>query len=675
MLKHLCQEQPKEWDRFIPALLFAIREVPQESLKFSPFELLYGRSVRGPMQILKELWTKEECTDETRTTFQYVVDLRNRIEQTCELARENLKKASDKQAKHFNKKTRDRKFHVGDKVLILLPNKTNKLQMTWRGPYIVTDKVNECDYKVLVDHKEKTYHANILKKYMSRVDQQETHIVATIIIDEPDDACDFGQKEGIPLVSLKKKEGLEDVKFSPTLTTEQKNEAMRVSKEYERVLSDLPGKTGLAECEVRQETDTPVHVRQYPLPYSKVEVIKKEVDTMLKMGVIEPAASPYNAPVVLVKKKDGEYRFCVDYRKLNQATVFDSEPMPDIDQLFSKLSKKKFFTKLDLTKGFWQIPMKESDKEKTAFTAAQGQFQWTTMPFGLKNAGAVFSRMMRKLLRPLDQESVSNFMDDVMIATETWDQHIRVLRRVLQRLAECNLRAKPSKCHVGFKELSFLGHEIAEGTIRPEEGKIQKILEAKPPRTKKELRAFLGLAGYYRKFVPDFATVALPLTDRTKKGQPEQVVWDENCEAAFKTLKRKLCEKPVMCIPDVERPFVLRTDASDRGIGAVLMQEQGHGLQPIAYASKKLSSAENHYATIEKECLAVVWGIKKFQPYLFGTSFVLETDHQPLLYLRKAKTENGRLMRWAIQLQQYDFTVKVIPGKDNVGADYLSRCV
>ena len=671
MLKRLCQEQPKEWDRFIPALLFAIREVPQESLQYSPFELLYGRQVRGPMQIMKELWTKQEQTEEVRTTFQYVLDLRNRIEDTCKIARENLSKASQRQAKYFNKKAKQRKFNVGDKVLILLADKKNKLQMSWKGPYVVMDVINDHDYKIMVGNKEKVYHANILKKYITRIDTSETHIVAVVMMDESEPATtDTAQ---IPLLPLERKEGPDDVNISEHLQPKQQEHLKKLCHQYEETLSDIPGRTSLVECEIPLEHDRPIHVRQYPLPHSKIDVIGDEVDAMLKLGVIEPAASPYSAPIVLVQKKDGSNRFCLDYRKLNQATIFDAEPMPDVDHLFAKLGNKKFYSKLDLCKGYWAIPIKESERDKTSFTCAQGQFRWVTLPFGLKNSGAIFSRMMRKLLRPLKQEAVSNFMDDMIIATETWEEHVQVLEAVLARLKECNLRAKPSKCYFGYEKLSFLGHEVDRGTIRPEEDKLEKIQKAQPPQTKKELRSFLGLANYYRKFVPNFATIALPLTDRTKKGHPDRISWDEDSQQAFDTLKRELCSKPVVIMPDKTKPYTLRTDASDRGVGAVLLQEHGEELHPVAYASRKLSGAETRYATIEKECLAIVWGVKKFEPFLFGTQFTIQTDHQPLQYLRKTKTENGRLMRWAIQLQQYNFSVAVIPGKDNVGADFLSR--
>lgn len=677
MLRHLSQEQPKEWDRFLPALLFAIREVPQESLGFSPFELLYGRSVRGPVQILKELWTKEGENDEeedVRTTFQYVVDLRNRIEETCRMARENLVKATKRHARNFDRRAKERSLQVGDKVLVLLSDNTNKLQMKWRGPYIVTDKVNQYDYRVDIGTSEKLYHINVLKKYVERIPQNETHIVAVVLCESEEmEEAELPSREGIPLMQLERKEGPNNAHISEECTQQQREQILKELKSHEAVLSDLPGNTPIQKCKIDMETSEPVCIKQYPIPYARVKVIGEEVNDMLKMQVIEPAASPYNAPVVIVKKKDGTNRFCIDYRKLNQTTRFDAEPLPDINQIFAKLSNKSFFSKIDLCKGYWQIQMDEQDKEKTAFSTPQGQYQWRRMPFGLKNAGAIFSRMMRKLLAPINPEFVSNFIDDILIATPTWDTHMDILRQVLRRLQECHLTAKPSKCFFGYQSLSFLGHEVGAGLVKPEAEKLLKIQAAERPKTKTEVRAFLGLAGYYRKFIANFAELALPLTDATKKGSPEVIVWTEECEKSFQDLKKKLTEKPVIVMADLTKPFVLRTDASDRGLGAVLLQEKEGVLHPVSYISKKLNDAEKNYSTIEKECLAIVWSIRKFEPYLYGTRFIIETDHRPLTYLKKSKTENGRLMRWAIQLQEYNFVVKIIPGRDNVGADYLSR--
>ena len=395
---------------------------------------------------------------------------------------------------------------------------------------------------------------------------------------------------------------------------------------------------------------------------------------MLNLGVIEPAASPYNSPIVLVAKKDQKsVRFCCDLRELNKVVEFDAEPITDVEHLFTKLSKAKYFSKLDLTKGYWAIPVREEDRDKTAFTTSKGQFRWVTMPFGLKTAGSIFNRMMRKLLGPLKRNDVHHFMDDVLIATETWDEHMEALTAIFRRLGEANLAAKPSKCYFGYSELPYLGHGIGRGKMWPEDEKIQKIRDAKPPKTKKELRSFLGLTGFYRAYIPGYAEIAVPLTDKTKKHEPERVKWDENCQRAFDGLKQRMVMKPVLCMPDHDLQFILRTDASDRGIGAVLLQDHGKGPQPIAYASKKFSETERHYATVEKECMATVWGVQKFERFLYGKHFILETDHQPLKTLQRRKPTNPRLMRWSLQLQPYSFTVRVIPGKDNHGADYLSR--
>ena len=676
MLRKLCQEQPRLWDRYLPALLFAYREVPQESLGFSPFELLYGRKVRGPMSVLRQLWTDEEAEEEVQTTAEYVVELRNRLEETCALARDNLRASARRYATAYNRKAVDRKFVAGDKVLLLLPQKHNKLELCWQGPFEVLEKVGEADYRIRMRGRDKLYHANLLKRYLERKSETTENEVAAAVVVVEDTDEETGPSDRfstVPLCPLEQKETYKDVQLAPQLEPAQLKEAKTLTEDHPRILTDLPLRGKLETFEFVLENRKPVWVKPYPLPHAKVEVVKNEVREMLKMQVIEPASSPYNAPVVLVKKKDGRIRFCIDYRQLNLVTVFDGEPLPDVDFLFSKLHRAQYFSKLDLSKGYWQIPIQSEDRPITAFTTPLGQFQFTVMPFGLQNAVAVFSRMMRKLIEPLGRDDVENFMDDILVATTTWEQHMEALKSVLNRLEEVNLSARPTKCFIGFAELNYLGHVVGRGVMKPEEEKIEKISEAPVPKTKKEVRSFLGLAGYYRRFVPNFAAVALPLTDLTKKLQPNQVVWTEACDQAFRTLKRRLTSAPVIQLPDVEAPFILRTDASDCGLGAVLLQEKQGELHPVSYASRKLLAAEVNYATVEKECLAVIWGVKKFEPYLYGRPFVLETDHQCLKYLQTSKQANGRLMRWALLLQPYQFVIRNIPGKENVGADYLSR--
>lgn len=374
---------------------------------------------------------------------------------------------------------------------------------------------------------------------------------------------------------------------------------------------------------------------------------------------------------MVVKKPDGSNRLCVDFRKLNQRLHFDAEPMPRAEHMFASVGTKKFFSKLDLAKGYWQIPLSESSREKTAFASLSGLYHFRYMPFGLKTAAAVFTKLMREVLHGIG--NVQHYIDDVLVATDTWQEHVDTLRRIFTRIRGANLTLKPNKCELGSSSVLYLGHVIGEGNITPNPGTIGKILETRRPQNKKQVRSFLGLAGFYRDFIPGFASVAAPLIELTKKGCNNVVTWTATQEEAFSTLKRLLSTPPILAAPDMTQPFTLRTDASNVGLGAVLLQERDGVLKPVSYASRKLSMAETNYSTIEKECLALVWGIKRFNWYLYGNEFVLQTDHKPLEYLTSTNLGNSRLVRWSLLLQEYMFHVEYIRGSDNVGADFLSR--
>jgi hypothetical protein len=563
--------------------------------------------------------------------------------------------------------------------------KQNKLELIWRGPYVVTEKINRFDYRIQIGTKQKVYHINLIKEYQERanleelsigdIEEEQEDFVAVVIEEDNtmnDDIFQVDDQKTIPSLETIRSEDETDIHFCGELNDEQKEEAKKICQKFSSNLTDVPITTNLETCTIKVTEEKPVYVRPRPIPHAMVNTVEEELQEMLKLGVIEPASSPYNSPIVLVKKKEGSYRFCCDLRELNKVTVFDAEPITDVDHLFQSLGKAKYFTKLDLTKGYWAIPIAREDRDKTAFTTSRGQFRWVNMPFGLKTATGIFNRMMRKLLGPMNRNDVYHFMDDVLIATETWKEHMIALEAVLKRLKEANLAAKPSKCYVGYSELPYLGHEIGRGRRWPEADKVEKISKATPPNTKKELRSFLGLTGFYRAYIKNYSTIAIPLSDMTKKEHPEKLRWNDESRQSFEMLKKMICESPVLCMPDYDKEFILRTDASDRGIGAILMQEHEGQLRPLAYQSKKLNGAESRYATVEKECLATVWGIQKFERYLYGRHFILETDHQPLKCLQRQPT-NPRLMRWALQLQPYSFTIRVIPGRENHGADYLSR--
>ena len=293
------------------------------------------------------------------------------------------------------------------------------------------------------------------------------------------------------------------------------------------------------------------------------------------------------------------------------------------------------------------------------------------MPFGLRNSGATLVKGLRKLLR--GRKNVEAYMDDLILYNENWEDHLENIDSTLKMLKEANLTLRPSKCIFGSTDIEFIGHKICEGYSSLNEDNIEKIKRSPIPKTKKQVQSFLGLAGYYRDYIQDFSTIAAPLSDLTKKGLPNKIPWNNHHQQAFNQLIDSLTQNPILRLPNLSKPFVLRTDASDVGLGAILLQEYNSTLFPVSFASKKLSSQERKYSTSEKECLAIVWAINKYDKYLHGTDFTLQTDHEALKYLECAKFNNARIMRWAIALQPYHMKVEHIRGSMNCGADYLSR--
>ena len=342
MLRRLCSEQPKQWPRYINAVLFAYREVPQESTGFSPFELLYGRTVRGPIQILKELWTKEVQEEEVKTSYRYVVELRERLDQTLKIAKESLENSQVRYKKYFDKKTKDRSFQPGDQVLVLLPTNNNKLLMQWKGPYNVEKVVNKNDYAIKIGAKSKVYHANLLRKYLKKEekddvkDAKSSELLKVAAGDVRKDSEEemFNEENLLEIGSLSSKESYKDVKVSPKLETTQSDDLESLIQKFKPLFTDKPGSTSLIEHTINLTSDVPVRSKPYSVPYGVRESLRNDIQEMQDLGIIRVSNSPYASPVVIVKKKDGSDRVCVDYRKLNKLTVFDPEPMVTSEDLF-----------------------------------------------------------------------------------------------------------------------------------------------------------------------------------------------------------------------------------------------------------------------------------------------------------------------------------------------------
>ena len=655
MLRKVLEGEKRNWDKMLPYVLFAYREVPQATVGFSPFELLYGREVRGPLDVLKEEWIEKPDTETDVLSF--VLQVRDRLETSRAIVEENARIAQKKQKEYYDQRARQVELKSGDKVLLMLPSSTKKFVAQWQGPYRITKRVGRVNYEIEIPDKggrRQVFHVNHLKIFNER----ESETCNTVIEDGEDmEHYQWGEEQLL--------------QFGEQLTETQREQIKELLSHFPSVTRNTPGITHKMIHRIRTTDCVPIRQKPYRIPQAYREEVLKELEEMEKQGIIEKSESEWASPLVIVTKKDGGVRLCVDYRKLNQETKFDAYPMPRIEELLDEIGKAKFITTLDLAKGYWQVPLAEEDREKTAFTTPNGLYQFLTMPFGLSGAPATFQRMMDEVLRGLNS-FVGVYLDDIVIHSGTWEEHIAQLEEVFTRLKGANLTIKLKKCVFASDNCTYLGYKIGQGGVRPEEGKIKAVNEMSRPQTKKQIRTFLGMTGYYRRFVRDYATITAPLTELIKKNLPEKIEWSEAAEEAFCRLKKVLISAPLMMNPDFSRSFILQTDASGYGVGAVLSQGE-NGDQPIAYFSKKLLPRERAYSTIEKECLAIILAVKHFKAYLLGRPFMIQTDHRALRWLHQFREKNSRLTRWSLILQPYTFVVEHKKGRDNANADALSR--
>ena len=366
---------------------------------------------------------------------------------------------------------------------------------------------------------------------------------------------------------------------------------------------------------------------------------------MLENDIIEPSVSPWASPIVLVRKSDGTFRFCVDYRRLNSVTHQDAFPLPRIDATLDNLGAARFFSTLDLQSGYWQVPVNECDREKTAFVTPSGLYQFKCMPFGLTNAPATFQRLMNAVLRGLTPSQCLVYLDDIIVFSSTFDEHIHRLRSVFGALRSANLKVKPRKCHLLQSEVKFLGHIVSSQGIATDPSKVKAAREWPVPTSVKTLKSFLGFASYYRRFIRNFAKISSPLNSLLVKDVP--FIWTPEHQQAFVHLRDAFCSAPILAFPDFEKPFIVDTDACSSGIGAVLSQLDSDKVEhPVAFISRSLSPAERNYNVTRLELLAVVWACQTLRPYLLCQKFLLRTDHGSLRWLMNFKSPTGQVARW-----------------------------
>lgn len=440
--------------------------------------------------------------------------------------------------------------------------------------------------------------------------------------------------------------------------------------------TDCLGSTNAAKHSIPTINEVPIHTKQYRFPPIHKEEINKQVDSLLQNDLIEYSTSPYNSPLWIVPKKpdsagNRRWRMVIDYRALNEKTIGDAYPLPNITDILDQLGNAKYFSVLDLASGFHQIPMEPKDAPKTAFSTPYGHYQFTRMPFGLKNAPATFQRLMDNVLSGLQGNELFVYMDDIVIYARSLHEHAIKFNRLMRRLEEANLTLQPDKCEFLRKEVAYLGHIIGSDGVKPDPNKIKAITHFPQPRNAKNIKQFLGLVGYYRRFIPLFSKIAKPLTDLLKKDKP--FIWQNAQVNAFDTLRNSLCTEPILQYPDFSQPFTLTTDASGYAIGGVLSQSKTGQDLPIAYVSRILNKPEQNYSAIEKECLAIIYCTHHFRPYLYGRKFTIVTDHKPLIWLHSIKDPSSRLWKWRTKLAEYDYDIQYKKGSLNSNADALSR--
>ena len=474
------------------------------------------------------------------------------------------------------------------------------------------------------------------------------------------------------------------------LTNDQKQQVQRFLSKWQHVFSQSPtdlGRTNLVEHEIHLENEQPFKEPYRKIPPALVDEVREHLKEMLEVGAIRESTSPFSSNVVIVRKKDGSIRFCIDYRKLNQRTIKDAYAIPRIDDTLHSLAGSKYFTTLDLKSGYWQVEMKEADKAKTAFQVGPlGFFECNRMPFGLCNAPATFQRLMERCMGDLNLRECLIYLDDIIIFSSTFEEHLERLNAVFKNLEVHNLKLKPSKCEFFKSRVVYLGHVVSEDGIHTDPAKTEAVRNWPIPRCTKDVRKFLGFTGYYRRFIEGYAAIARPLNDllighSTNPGAKKKssvtatpFEWGTEQQKSFETIVRRLTNPPVLGYADYRLPFSLHTDASGSGLGAALYQRQNGVNRVIAYASRSLKPAEKNYPAHKLEFLALKWAVcEKFHDYLYGTKFEAITDNNPLTYVFTTAKLDATGQRWIAALSNYNFDIKYRSGKKNADADGLSR--
>ncbi|XP_076053650.1 uncharacterized protein LOC143032655 [Oratosquilla oratoria] len=556
------------------------------------------------------------------------------------------------------------KSMMRDQVLVYLPVAGEPLMAKYQGPYTILEKASSLNYIIHTPEKRKTkrlVHINTLKPFYHRI-PIASH--TTVGVDETERF--FPQPE-LPLQNSKILEDL-DSKVNH-LEPYQRCSLKKLLLKFPSLFTDSPRQTELVQHEIKLVSQDPIKLPPYRLNPTKRECLRKEVNSLIDQGIIEPSHSPWSSPCILIPKSNNTYRLVVDYRRVNEKTKADAYPLPRIEDIIDNLGSATYLTKLDFLHGFYQISLHPDAKEITAIVTPDGLYHFNVMPFGLRNSPATYQRLINTLITGLP--GVRSYLDDIIIYSKTWEEHLTQLYNFLSRADQARLTLNLAKSEFGQVQVAYLGHAVGNSMVKPLDLKVKAITNLPRPTNRREVRRVLGMFGYYRRYCKKFAEIAEPLTNLLRKDQRFQ--WTPTCDQAFAQLKSLLKHSPVLITPDYTLPFHLYTDSSEVGIGAALLQERHGTKRVVAYFSRKLKPSQRHYSTIEKECLALIEAFRHFEPIIGGHFEIhLHTDHNPLVYLNRMANTNQKLTRWYLELQGVPISYHHEAGIRNVLADTLS---
>ena len=650
IINKLSRNKQGLWNEITTLALYFMRMTPSSSTGFSPYMVVHGWEPASPLEVVQEGLLRQNLEDidvmtwvkENMERVETIAD--NIVGKQTEIAT-NRKEKRDMQSK-------SREFLPGTHVLYRTPGMNAKLTDSWEGPYLIDKKLGPVTYSITIDSskRKKIVHINTIKEYNENIRR-----IAAILEDDKEDDDIVETNDKIKLVNDSVDEG-------------RQTDIRSWCSEFGDVLREEPGTTELTQLKINTGDATPIYMTANSLKPG----VEQELEWLLERGFIEESDAEWASPIVTVKKPNGRIRICIDYQRLNAVTTPIPFYMPRIEEVLEATGQAKVVSKMDLSKGYYQVVICPEDRDKTTFVCHRGKYRFTRMPFGVCNAPAIFQTLMEKVIKGLGK-FCRVYMDDLIIFSDSLEQHTQHIKEVLKALRKAGLTANPTKCEWGGRKLQFLGHEIGSGNISIPKTRTDAMKQFVKPVTKRGIRSFLGAVSFYRKFAKNLARHMALLSPSTSKSAPPKVLWTDSMDAAFQEICELMCHNTTLIIPLPSDTFSVVTDASGLGIGGVLQVLREGEWEVAAYYSRQTRGAETRYSATELEALALVETIIHFSYYLYGHTFVAFTDHHALLSLKRSDRLNGRLKRLALKLQPWDVDVQYLPGKENLLADALSR--